>query len=328
MKNNNNNFSLTLLKKLFFPTNNITKRVDKIYTMPRITNTERGFTHEYLIIQLLCLKYDTAYTSNTITQKKCLQNRKAYHDNMKTKHPIIYKKIFSLASTTIELLPQPFGEVLCVEQSANGNEVADVFYRDKRGKRIAISCKLTSTEDKTWRCNTNDYLIPTIHQHNQKFFTQENQENNTTFLQSLQEKNYTVNMLQKDLVNITKNIITTENKNSEDYIMLMKIIRERVIGHGDYYKTLANGDIIYYPEQKEDDILHINKNTIRTTPTTILFTISLYDNSQKLKQLYDVSFRFKFKDGKNKPVKLHKINQGPSNIATTIRLTLLPTLTS
>lgn len=95
----------------------------------------------------------------------------------------------------------------------------------------------------------------------------------------------------------------------------------RRVGKFHQFKNLPTGKVRYYPLQEETDTVRIDTATVRADGNKVLYDAELLDKDGNLKQRYGVSFRVKFKDGKDKPVRVSE-DGAPANLAATIALKL------
>lgn len=284
-------------------------------------NNLRGYSHEYLIAKKLIENAKESKLNNTETQKNIINHRKNLYEELSKNFPTEAEDIEFIATKTVSQLPEAKGTVSFVEKSANGSDVYDVIYFDINNKTIKVSCKLSKMEDKAYRFNTKNYTFEKEMRILKNFFTAEDAIMQRTYLESLESKNSSVRDLQIELINSLKESLQTQNNQS--YIMMKKLISEKFIGNGGYYKTLPNGDLLYYPLQDfSKDSINIESLSIETSETTISFKVDLLDDFNQIKQKYKISFRIKFKDGVKKIVKLNSFGY-PSNIAATVKLEMI-----
>lgn len=279
----------------------------------------RGSTHELFVAEEIINNSDgKAHFATSNTQTHVYNMRK---DSIEKISEQDIPKIRKVAQITADLLPKAVGEVLFTEKSANGGYVYDVLYSDKKGDPVYLSCKLSNIEDKAYRFNTLEYNIDNCNNYLKSIFNQEKVDRGLSFAEALIEENLKVSDIQKALISEIESSILSDETN-QTFEMIMKLIDERFIGHGGYYKTLANGSIIYYPENKATNTFVIDKSTVeKKRHTTIVFDVDMYDENNNFIQKYALSFRVKFKDGVNKPIKLNS-EDTPSNIAATVGLKL------
>lgn len=285
-------------------------------------NVLRGYSHELFVAEKLIEYSDgKAYVDDSLVQQKLLTNRKRHSEELLSSFPSDYKKITQLTEKHVAHLPQAYGSVKFTETSANGGEVYDVMYQDVSGDFVKVSCKLSKMEDKAYRFSSEDYILDKETDFLKMLFTQDDVSNGLTFAEALAQKDYTVGKMQSVLVNsIAESLLS---KSDQTYDMFMKLLSDRFIGVGGFYKTLPNGGVLWYPENVVGkDTLHIVDESIVTTRTTVKFRVRLVDEFDVLKQLYDVSFRVKFKDGVRKPVRLSSSGY-PTNVAATVKTVLV-----
>lgn len=290
-----------------------TKKVSK--------NILRGYSLEYLTALHLIQQSENGIWGTTDIQKRLLGMRKEYYDFLLCDYPADASKMNKLAITVAGNLPEAKSEVNFVETSANGSEVYDIIYESIQDEIIKLSCKTSKMEDKSYRFNTADYIFDKEIEYLSSLFTQEDMDNKLSYADALARNNLTVRKMQSYIVQSLAE--ACRKKSGQTYDMMMKLISERFIGSGGYYKNLPNGSILFYPaHDSQSDIVNIVVDTISTTPTSVLMQVELYDEQMTLKQKYDMMLRVKFKDGVKKPVRLNSFGH-PGNIGATIRLTLL-----
>lgn len=290
--------------------------------MSKSRNVLRGYAHEFLVAEKI-IEQNNAYASfSTSESQQNLYNiRLSYVHELRNNFPQEYAKIMLLAEKSASLLPLAYSTVDFVETSANGSDVYDVIYSDIDENLIKVSCKLAKMEDKAYRFSTENYVFNKEMVLLQSLFTEEDTIQGLSFQESLNNKGYSVRKLQYELVNSLKYSLI--NQSDQSYDMFMKLLSERFIGYGGFYKTLPNGEILYYPEQViGEDSLLINVESVDSTHTTLLCEADLLDKNFSLKQKYLVSFRVKFKDGVNKPVRLNSHGY-PTNISATVKTVLM-----
>lgn len=290
--------------------------------MTKTRNVLRGYAHEFLVAEKI-IEENNSYASfsHTETQQKLHNIRLSYTNELYNSFPQEYTKIVSLAEKSASLLPLAYSTVDFVETSANGGDVYDVIYLDIDRNPVKVSCKLAKMEDKAYRFSTEGYIFDKEMELLQSLFTEKDVLSKNTFKEALSNKGYSVIKLQTTLVNSLKSSLI--NQADQSYDMFMKLLSERFVGNGGFYKTLPNGDVIYYPEQIiGEDRFVIDTNNLTTTSTTLKCEADLLDKNNVLKQKYAISFRIKFKDGVNKPVRLN-IHGHPTNISATVKTVLL-----
>lgn len=281
----------------------------------------RGYSLEYLIALYLPELSSSAYISNQKTQEALTSGRKAHYEDLKQAYPGDAVKIEQMARKVVGNLPKADGEIRFVEVAANGSDVFDVIYRSVEGELIKLSAKTSKTEDKSYRFNTSDYLFDDITAYLSTIFTSHDMEQGFSYADVLQREGLTVRNVQAHIVKTLGE--AARRGEGQTYDMLMKLISEKFIGSGGYYKNLPNGSVLYYPQQFFGrDKVSILADSVSTTPTSVKMKISLNDENDILKQLYDLTFRVKFKDGVKKPVKVNQTGI-VGNIGATIRLVMI-----
>lgn len=284
----------------------------------------RGFAHELEVAESVINESGgEAYFASSPVQERLQSVRRRYLDLIMKDSPDEASEILRLAVSAAEKLPHAYGPVSFVEVSANGGEVYDILYGDKEGNIIPVSCKLSEMEDKSYRFNSSDFIIPSVDSFSRSLFTPDDVSSHRSFFSALERHGMGVADVQREVVGIMEKALL-EGEGNEDAEMILKLTSERFIGHGGFWKTLSDGNIRFYPRQCDNDVLTVVDGSVRTTPTSLVYVVALMDMDaqSRLKQLYKVNFRVKFKDGINKPVKLSRLGS-PSNLAGTITLTLL-----
>lgn len=240
------------------------------------------------------------------SQWDLIETRRKYARTLEEKYYDEYEELIDNAKHAVSLLPVSHSDVFFVEKAANGNEVYDISYTS-HGKKIKVSCKTKELEDKGYLFNTNDYIFKNVDIMNRKIFS----DKKTTIHDSLLKmyKN------EEDYFNsITDLLLEKENID-----LWIKLSNDRFIGHGDYYKTIDNGNVRYYPENLDDDHIEIsrlhkvNKNTIQY--------YAFLKNDVSIKQKYHITFKIRFIKNKKTLVSFDK-NNSPKILGASVVLSL------
>lgn len=270
-------------------------------------NIIRGYTYEFLVAQSII---DNSPMSKGLSlednQWDLIDNRRNYARELEEKYYDEFLELKEKSQHVAELLPHSIDYVSFTPQAANDNEVYDIYYDSNQG-RIKVSCKTQEVEDKNYSFNTNNYIPENI-----DIFNKETLIVGKTFKESLEESGYSIKEYQQKLVEL---MISSDNKE-----LLVKLTNDRFIGSGDYYKTLNDGGVRYYPPNNDNDHIEIS-NIVITNYNSFQYTALLKDNDDNCKQEYSIDFKIVFKNSYNSKVKKSK-NGSIDGIRSSIKLTL------
>lgn len=283
------------------------------------THVLRANAHEYLLAEsAIKASQGQAFFSTTSSQELL---RKARYASLQLLPARDVNQIRRVAERAIAQLPLAVGQVTFPPVSSNGNEVYDVLYQSGKG-RVAVSAKLKEMEDKAYRFSSKDYPLRSVNTYNRMLF-HEADGKTVTNAAVLQREGLTLREYQKAILSCIENALNSPDH--EDYVMFQRLIRERFIGAGDYYKALGDGSIRYYPSLNDEDQLLLDLDSIQVKTPSIFFRVSSFsvapDGTLKEKARYDSSFRVKWKDGINKPVSFSREGH-LGNIAATVKFDL------
>ena len=270
-------------------------------------NIIRGYAYEFLVAQAIIDNSPISKGLSTSEEQwELIDNRRTYSRILEEKYYEEFLELKEQAQHVAELLPHSIDYVSFTPQAANNNEVYDIYYDSNQG-RIKLSCKTQEVEDKGYTFNTNNYIPKNIDILNNETFIV-----GKTFKESLEENGYSVKDYQQKLVEL---MIMPENKE-----LLTKLTNDRFIGSGDYYKTLNDGGIRYYPANLDNDHIEIS-NIIVTNYNSFQYKALLKDNDDNCKQEYIIDFKIGFKHSYNSKVKRSR-NGSIDGFKASIKLTL------
>jgi hypothetical protein len=289
----------------------------------------RSQAHEYLTAQHIVdvSNNETVFSSHPLQQEK--RDKYAFMAHyLKTAHPTMYSAIVESVKESVAKLPKPGkGYVSFVEQDANSGQVWDVKYVDETGSEVFVSCKLSSMEDKAYRFNTANYALPQIQSLLENIFTLnkvplKNSNNEIlSYEEAIQLHNTTRVAIQREVIAIFDKVLREPQKNAIDYAVFEKLIKERFVGVGNYWKIDHKGNAIFYPPRSNNDDLQIDSESITLNDRNIYFNITLTNLTTNQETRYAVAMRVKMKDNPNKKISAN--SHGVSNWAATVKLTLL-----
>lgn len=258
--------------------------------------------------------------SQSEKQQNLIEIRKHHVELLEKEYPNELKELQELAYRTSQQMPIVYGELLFTYVSANGNEVYDFLYHNKDGKRIAVSCKLSSMEDKSYRFSAYNYSISYVADYLKDIFPL--RFSHMSYEERLSSLGLSVSDLQYEISCRLVEILNTKAP-EEDFMIIEKLCRERFIGRGGYFKTLKTGKLIFYPELLDSDTIKIVSGSPQIiSNSSISFLVDIFDVNKLFKQRYSIKFRSKFKGGKKKSISHNKFGV-PNNIAGTIQINLL-----
>lgn len=270
-------------------------------------NIMRGYAYEFLVAQSII---DNSPISKGLTvsdeQWDLIDNRRMYSRELEENYNDEFLELKEQSQHVAELLPHSIDYVYFTPQAANENEVYDIYYDSNQG-RIKLSCKTQEVEDKGYSFNTNNYIPHNIDLFNKKIFTV-----GKTFKESLEDNRLTIKDYQKEIIRL---MIEPENRE-----LLVKLTNDRFIGSGDYYKTLNDGGIRYYPSNTDNDHVEIQNIKIINF-NSFQYVALLKDKDNNCKQEYVIDFKIGFKSSYNSKVKKSR-NGSIDGIKASIRLTL------
>lgn len=286
-------------------------------TYKKSSATKRGYAYEYQLADFIA-KMSNGKAWIDQSNAGNLKTRKDYYNSIKEENPEEAAELSEWASNSAKLLPPAVGPVMFAQTAANGDEVYDVIYRNKTGKKIKVSAKLAETKDKSYRFNTQENLLQSSVKNLQKAYAGV-KEGKDTHEEALAKNGYTVSSLQQEMVQDLAQGLKDKN---EDYKTLLRLTDESFIGKGGYVKTLPNGYLQDYPLKENGDTVElVNPERIRNDNTSVYYDVALKNKNGEVKQRYTVQFRVKHKDDKSKLVKINSTGV-PNNIAATVSLKL------
>jgi len=266
-----------------------------------------GYSYEFLIAQALI---DQSLLSKGLStqdsQQGLIDTRRNYARKLEEDYPDDFIELQDKAQHVAELLPHSVDFIYFTPQAANGSEVYDIFYYSNTGK-IKVSCKTKEVEDKSYSFNTNGYIPKNIDDFHNDIFIE-----GKTYRQCLKDSNLSAKDYQEKVRDL---MISKDNKR-----LLTRLTNDRFIGAGDYYKTLDDGGIRYYPHNTDSD--HIDISDITTTSFNSFYYIAVLkykDNT--IKQIYRIDFKIDFMRSYNNRIKRSK-NGSVKGVKAHIVLTL------
>lgn len=291
-------------------------------TRKRPTRLARGYAHEFeLASAIVSVSEGMALTPSTGPQPELWERRRRRRDEVRSATPAEYADILARAQMSALLLPRATGPVSFVEVNANGGEVYDIIYDDDDDV-VKVSAKLSDTEDKAYRFNSSEFIIPTADAYLRTIFTRVDALTGSSFAEVLSRRGMTVLDLQNALTSLLADAVNGD-ADSEDVAVIKRLTADRIVGVGGYWKTLGDGGIRWYPPTLDADIALVGGSARRDgSGRSLYWSAVLVDGDNPVIE-YDIKFRVKFKDGVTKPVKVSATGS-PSNIAATISMTLSP----
>lgn len=291
-------------------------------TGKRPTRLARGYAHEFeLASAIIGVSEGRATSSSMGPQPELWECRRRRRDEVRSATPDEYADILALAQMSARLLPRAMGPVSFVEVNANGGEVYDILY-DGDDDLVKVSAKLADTEDKAYRFNSSEFIIPTADAYLRTIFTKEDAVAGTRFVDVLERRGMTVLDLQNALTSILEDVINGDD-GGDDRDVVRRLTSSRIVGVGGYWKTLGNGGVRWYPLAADGEVGLVGGSAHRDGSGRSLYWSAILVKGDNPVIEYDIKFRVKFKDGVTKPVKVSATGS-PSNIAATISMTLSP----
>ena len=255
-----------------------------------------------------------AYFSETPSQ--CRQRNMRLRDvNRYANHPKT-REIERKARISASILPVAKGEVCFTESDINPGEVYDFMYVSIDGERVKVSCKFVEMEDKAYRFCTNNYRFFSVDRLNEDIFG--DYAGRRSYNDVLTGSGMSVPDYQEMVIGAM--ISTFKDEQSDDFDTLKRLTVERFIGSGGYYKTLNDGGVRYYPEMDKERGVSIKE--IQKISHNKFSYLCLFKSLDGETHEYRITFRVKFKDGKNKKVAFTR-EGAMRNIAATVTIDLL-----
>lgn len=272
------------------------------FTEGKSINNLRSDVHEFYVASEIVTKSAGAARFSVEEKQKAQYERRAASviALRKERGAKQVDEIRNLALRTVSKLPTAVGEVLFTVHAANEGEVYDVIYTDTQGNRVAVSCKLSVVEDKAYRFSTNGYQLSTVNSYNRQIFPSALKDSGKSYEQVFAEKKTTVVQYQQHVSSLIVKLLTDENHGDHD--VFVRLVKERFLGKGDYYRTTPSGDVRYFPAVKDEDAVSVDTSSVKLhSANTVVFT-AVVNAGEKDEQRYALTFRVKFKDGQMKPV--------------------------
>lgn len=312
-------------------------------------NSARGALHELSVGEhLIANSGGLASWSDEPHMAESMRSREAHRSFICEHFPADEAELDELARKHVERLPKAVGKVSLVDVCHNVSaeyglgEVYDIVYysADDPSHLVKVSCKTGNMEDKCLRLNSADRFLLGANAITSSIFGQA-VGTGKTYAQVLSEADSSVENLQQQLQEELWKVARSESNFSSDSELLLDVSVKHVIGAGDYYKTLKNGSVTYYPRAGEGLRVRIIGEPQKRGGSSVDFVVGFFDDSKNssntvkktsetvendndssLVSQYKLSWRIKFKDGKDKPVKAGA-NGGISNLAFTIQLAVI-----
>lgn len=272
------------------------------FTEGKSINNLRSDVHEFFVASEVVAK------SSGVAHFSSDKKQKAQHDRRAASVAALRKErgvkhvesIRTLALRTVSQLPTAVGDVLFTVHAANDGEVYDVIYTDASGKRVAVSCKLSMVEDKAYRFSTSGYQLSALTRYNREIFPSTLNKTGKTYQQVFDEKKMTVVQYQQHVCTLVSSLLCDDTH--VDHAVFLRLVKERFLGKGDYYRTTPSGDVRYFPAVKNEDVVTVDAGSVRLhSSNTVAFT-AVVNAGEVDEQKYALTFRVKFKDGQAKPV--------------------------
>lgn len=290
-------------------------------TSSSVTRLSHGYTHEYLVAQAIINNSSCAQWGQDGTQQQLQQARMTHLNNLSQESPHRVDSLTSKAYTTSTLLPSAHGDVQFTEASVNPGEVYDVLYYDVHNNPIRVSCKTSTVEDKSYRFSTQQYGFREVNEYLRTLFTPEDQQQGTSYRDVLRRNNVTVHDLQQHIVTMLGQSLRSPRQN-QTRDMMKRLTNDQFVGRGDYYKTLRDGSVVYYPKNDRSTHFTIHPDSVHMRNPAVEYTATMLNTREEVMRQYHITFRVKFKDGVDKPVQLSQ--QGtPTNLGATVTVDLV-----
>lgn len=272
------------------------------FTEGKSINNLRSDVHEFFVAsEVVANSSGAAHFSSDEKQQAQHDRRAASVAALRKERGVKHVEgIRTLALRTVAQLPAALGEVLFTVHAANDGEVYDVIYTDASGNRVAVSCKLSMVEDKAYRFSTNGYQLSSLTRYNSEVFPATLSNTGKTYQQVFDEKKMTVAQYQQRVCTLVSSMLSDDTH--VDHAIFLRLVKERFLGKGDYYRTTPSGDVRYFPAVKDEDLVTVDTGSIQLHSfNTVAFT-AVVNAGEADEQKYALAFRVKFKDGQAKPV--------------------------
>lgn len=300
------------------------------YPIPEL-HVLRSQAHEYLVAQeLVDRSGGKAYFSNDAFQ----QGKRQKYCFMYNALAVVQSQeeadnLRNIVSLSIDKLPEPStGPVLFVEKDANEGQVWDVKYVDINGEDVFISCKLTDMEDKSYRFNTKGYSFHAVNDVLFPLFSIDGRAISVngrilSYTEAIEASGLERVDIQKKMIRSLYEILIFPSLHSADYNIFQKLIKERFIGVGGFWKINQDAKAIFYPKRADTDILYIDAGSITTQDRHIKFRASLEKEppGSNLFVKYEIDIRVKLKTNPGEKVTVNQYGVG--GWGATVKVTLL-----
>ena len=202
---------------------------------------KNGYGFEYAVAHAIeSVSAPHGYISRDDRELPLSATRRDHLRDLEHTDPDLYQDYVERARTVAGIVPAARGPIHFAPETCNPGEVYDICYTDDGGSLVKISCKTTEVVDKKYTPASCSYPLTCTDSTLEGIGTRADVTARHAPLLSTQVRNGFIH-------DVTYNTPQVE-----------KLFREHVIGTGDYYKTLPDGSVRYYPPLRDTDTLTID----------------------------------------------------------------------
>lgn len=243
----------------------------------------KGYAYEYALAKHLeDVSGGRALISHDDKQLDLSSTRREHYRELEENHGDVFNEIDNMAKHHSTLLPQPSGDICFVETTNNAHEVYDIYYHDKNDQFIKVSCKTKEVFDKSYSLNSNKYPLEELNHivisymmNSQDVTHKEFMENNPNFM--------------TDMVECIYNVLENGETQGDEYMSLLLLCSEHVVGNGGYYKTIPDGGVRYYPENHDGSVFYIQDGSVRKKDLSLSFVFVIVSPHDGFEQNYIIT---------------------------------------
>lgn len=260
----------------------------------------RSNVHEMLLLEALINKGKNIILLQDSFQKEKHSNNLKDLKELKESHYQNFLEIQKFVNEAVKLLPTPKDNtsIEYVSKSANQDNVWDIKYYSKN-KAEYVSCKLARVEDKAYRLSTQDYSLPLLTDKMKEIYLKRLP--GETHSEYAQKHKVSINSIQNSITECLIKII--KNENIQDNKILLRILKERFIGKGDFWRVTKD-KVEYFNLYSLNNLKYYDDPFKNKTGTTVTFKVK----DQITNQEFIISMRAKLKDGKDKPIIFNSVS--------------------